>query len=254
MVQQRLNSPSFNPPHPLLPAVLGQEEVKIRLWKAISKGRWAKGYLITGPMGVGKRALAIELARILNCEGDSIKSWSGECSCRSCHLLRDGEHPHLIWLTPFQGRDDGKAKGREGFYSWVKEQISSPYQSLNLSDSDRILVEGVREIKQELAYRLDRPGYRCVVIYPAGAMNDNAANALLKILEEPPERTVFFILAESPRELLPTIVSRCQTIYLKRLSLEEVEEGLRRYGRSTGIENNKDRSEFPAPLPSSLNK
>lgn len=192
------------------------------------RNRLARGYVLSGPQGVGKRALGIEIARVLNCHHLSELTWKGECDCRSCFLISSGDHPNLIWLTPYQGKEEAKVK--EAFAGWAVDTLKSPYRLPQLPENGRILVEGVRELRQRLSYKADGEGVRCVMIYPGEAMNDNAANALLKILEEPPERTLFLLLVESPRGLLPTILSRCQVMELKPLKKEEVIEGLEQYG------------------------
>jgi DNA polymerase-3 subunit delta' len=141
-------------------------------------GRLPQALLVHGPAGVGKRRLAQLFAHKLLCAGP------GEFACGhcpGCRLFAAGTHPDYITVEP---AEPGKAIG----------------------------VDRVRQLIADLALKSQYGGYRVVVFHPAQAMNLSAANALLKTLEEPAERTLMLLLAESLSTLPATILSRCQKL------------------------------------------
>lgn len=148
------------------------------LWQQLSRReRHAHAYLLHGPAGIGKRALAERLAAMLLC---SQPTTAGACGqCKSCLLLRAGSHPDYFELQP--------------------EEADKP-----------IRVDQVRELVDFVAQTAQLGGRKLVLVEPAEAMNINAANALLKSLEEPSGDTVMLLVCHQPSRLLPTIKSRCQ--------------------------------------------
>ncbi len=139
-------------------------------------GRLPHALLISGPRGVGKRSLADALVARTLCAAP------GETACGVCHgcsMLASGYHPDLLRVEPEEG----------------KRQIR---------------IDVIREVNAFVAQTPQQGGYRVILIAPAEAMNQAAANALLKSLEEPGQRTLFVLLADIPSRLLPTIRSRCQ--------------------------------------------
>ena len=147
------------------------------LWQKLAmRPQHAHAYLLQGPAGIGKRVLADQLAARLLCLHPQALSACGEC--KSCHLLAAGTHPDLYTLQP---EEVGKAIKVDQ----VRALVDFVVQTAHL---------GVRKV---------------VVVEPAEAMNPNAANALLKSLEEPAGNTVMLLVSHQPSRLLPTIKSRC---------------------------------------------
>ena len=162
----------------------------------LRKGTIPHAFLFTGTEGVGKRTAALAFAMALNCSGDR-DSRPGESSvgdtpgaivpthvsacgvCRSCRKIESGNHPDIISLHP-QG----------------------PF----------IRIDQIRELCRVLSMKPYEADYRTVVISDAHCMNAEAGNALLKMLEEPPDRTILILTATATADLLPTIVSRCRHI------------------------------------------
>lgn len=176
--------------------VEGQEIAKLMLQPAVEARRCPSGYLFFGPAGVGKKTMALEVARLLNCQGDRAEV----CSCVSCRKLRSGTHPDV--------------------------QVYSP--------KNRVFKVGtVRQIRAEVAYKPYLGGWKVVVLDQAEKMSPEAANAFLKVLEEPPEPTVFIILFEG-EEILPTIQSRCVSVPFFPLTSEQVRRVLEKSGQFTG--------------------
>ncbi|MDN0084430.1 DNA polymerase III subunit delta' [Crenobacter sp. SG2305] len=160
-------------------------------WQQIRRefGQLPNAWLFTGPAGIGKRAFAESVARALLCESPT--SEQDACGhCQACHWLDAGSHPDFRLLSP-DGEEEGEAKG--------------PTRKL-----PQIKVEAVREVIDFAHLTAHRGGRRVVLVDPAEAMNLQAANALLKILEEPPANVLFLLVSHAHARLLPTIKSRCR--------------------------------------------
>lgn len=147
--------------------------------------------MFAGPRGIGKRHLADALAQLLLCDAPIEGTACGKC--RGCELNKAHTHPDLVWLEP---EEAGKA----------------------------IKVDQVRELTESLSKTAQQGGYKVVIIEPAEAMNGNAANALLKSLEEPAANTLLLLIAHSPSAVLPTIRSRCQ---LRKFPMPRSEQVIR---------------------------
>jgi DNA polymerase-3 subunit delta' len=159
------------------------------LQRAIQTGRVAHAYLITGPSNVGKRSLAIEMAAALNCTGDV-----PPCGvCRSCDKTARTAHPDLIIVEP----EDGRLK-----------------------------IDQIRELQRELILSPYEGRWRVCIITDFQTATTEAANALLKTLEEPPAPVVLILIATDSNSLLPTIVSRCQVLPLRAVPTSQIERAL----------------------------
>jgi DNA polymerase-3 subunit delta' len=173
--------------------VLGHERVRELLGRALAQRRLPPAVLLTGPRGVGKRTLATAVARALLCpNGDG----GDACDrCPACHRTGKGLHPDLLVGEP------------EGATQTLK-------------------IERVRELVREIDGRPFEAAARAVLIDDAHAMTEQAQNALLKSLEEPPPTSHVFLITPSPQTLLPTIRSRCQTLRLGPLPASLLEQAL----------------------------
>jgi DNA polymerase-3 subunit delta' len=170
--------------------VLGHDWVRERLWRSLEAGRVPPALLLVGPDGVGKRTLALALGRALVCPD------SGRCDppCATCARVLKGGHPDLISVTPL---------------------------------TQAIKIEQVREAARQILGRPFEAGARVVVIDAAHLMTEQAANALLKSLEEPPATSHVLLVSSAPQALLPTIRSRCQVVRMGPLPVALLEEHLR---------------------------
>lgn len=147
------------------------------LWQQLSsRPRHAHAYLLHGPAGIGKRVLAENLVHFLLCQQPAGGKACGQC--KACQLLAAGTHPDFFLLEP--------------------EEPEKP-----------IRVDQVRELVGFVVQTAQLGGRKVVLLEPAEAMNLNAANALLKSLEEPSGDTVLLLISHQPSRLLPTIKSRC---------------------------------------------
>lgn len=154
--------------------------------------------LLAGPPGVGKRAFAEALAARMLCErAQGEQTACGECA--SCRLIASDNHPDWLVVRPealeeSEESDDGADEGD------------------GKAKSTQIRIGQVRTVVDRLGVGAHQGGYRVVMLYPAEAMNVDAANSLLKSLEEPPSSTLFLLVSDHPRKLLPTIRSRTRVL------------------------------------------
>lgn len=183
--------------------IIGQESIVEGLKSAIAGQKIGNGYLFHGPEGCGKKTLAAVFAKAVNCV-DEEKEARPCGRCVSCKKFENGNHPNIEWIKP-----EGSSIKIKQVVQIVSDVSKKPYDS----------------------------GYKIVIIEQGEKMTIDAQNAFLKTLEEPPAFTVFIILAENPKSLLTTVVSRCQSFRLKPVSLEKIQEFLlKRYqGRDEEI-------------------
>jgi DNA polymerase-3 subunit delta' len=170
--------------------VIGQEKTLSLLDYGLKTDAIAHAYLLVGPRHVGKGTLAINLAQALNCDGSEVPC--GEC--HACQRIREGKHADVISI----GLDSGTEIGIDDIRGLQHSANLPPY-------------EGKCKV---------------FIIDEAEYLSTEAANALLKILEEPPPRVVWLLLAAEEERLLPTIISRCQRLELKPVPSERVQEVL----------------------------
>ncbi len=171
--------------------VIGQEHVKTVLVAALKRERIGHAYLFSGPRGVGKTTTARLLAMAVNCEQENPEQ--RPCGqCESCQLVRAGNHPDVIELDAASNNS----------------------------------VEDIRDLRDKVRLSSMRGGMRVWVLDEAHMLSRAASNALLKTLEEPPEKLVFILATTEPEKLPPTILSRCQHFRFRRLSEEEIKSKL----------------------------
>ncbi len=170
-----------------------------------TRERFAHAWLIHGAAGTGKLQFARACASRLLCEQPRGHLACGVCD--ACLWLRHGNHPDFRALRPEAvAAAEGSAQ--------PDADNATPSTGKSKAPSRDIRVEQVRSLETWLNTATHRGGHRIVLLYPAEALNAVSANALLKILEEPPEHTVFLLVADAPDRLLPTLVSRCRRLPL----------------------------------------
>jgi DNA polymerase-3 subunit delta' len=157
-----------------------QRAAAVQFHTSLKRGRLAHAYLLVGRRGSGKQALARTLAKALNC----LEKQHDSCDrCDACRRIDGDIHPDVHWVRPE-------------------------------SRSRRITVGQMRELENELCLKAGRGRIKVGVVADADCMGEEAANAFLKTLEEPPGRTVILLLSAEPQRLLPTIRSRCLSVAL----------------------------------------
>jgi DNA polymerase-3 subunit delta' len=187
-------------PHPRHTAALfGHDGPESLLAEATAAGRLHHGWLIAGPAGIGKATLAYRMAKHLLAAPDErdpfARSLAVGSQTRAARQVDALSHPDLLVLR-------------------------RPYDPKTKKFAGGVTVDEVRRLKSFLAHAAD--GWRVVIVDTADDLNPNAANALLKSLEEPPRRTVFLLVASEPGRLLPTIRSRCRRLDLGPLAPDDL--------------------------------
>jgi DNA polymerase-3 subunit delta' len=205
--------------------LLGQEVAKRAIQRAWMEGRLAGSYLFYGPEGVGKEAAAMELAQALNC-----REPDPPCrSCAHCRRIANYQHPDFFYLmpVPHSESESERRKIAEEVAEQLKEKSEHPYRRPFFDRPTAIAIDDIRSLKQGLMLQPYEGGRKAVVMSQAEKMTEEAANAFLKILEEPSPSTVFILISSRPHALLPTIASRCQKVRFDLLPPQAIEDYLR---------------------------
>lgn len=210
--------------------VSGHEEIRRRLSRAAEHGRFPQSLLLHGPRGVGKQRLALWAAAALCCRGDSPRPCG---NCHSCRLAGTLQHPDIHWFFPLprpkraSGPDQLRQKLEDQRAAVLAERRANRFYRQDDEGPTGIYVGAVHTMRT-LALRSPAMGRsKILVIGRAEAMtpqlgNPEAANALLKLLEEPPDDTWLILTCEVPGALLPTIRSRVQAVRVTPLSTDRV--------------------------------
>ncbi len=178
-------------------------------------GRLPHALLLAGPAGGGKQVFALSLAARLLCEqATGSESACGECP--SCNWFSGGNHPDFRLVEP--GGDEQETPEADSEPAALKKK------------SEQIRIGQIRALDGFLGIGTHRQGARVIVIKPAEAMNHATANALLKMLEEPSSSTLFILVTNNRKRLLPTILSRCQTLSFPKPDVNEALVWLRDSG------------------------
>ncbi|QYX55938.1 DNA polymerase III subunit delta' [Roseovarius sp. SCSIO 43702] len=208
-------------PHPRdTPALIGQGAAEAAFLDAFTGGRLHHGWLLTGPRGVGKATLAWRIARFLLATpapgGDGGLFGAPP---RPETLAIPGDHPVAARV---------RAGSDPGLYH-ITRSVNPKTDRLRA----QIVAEDVRDLNRFLQLSSTEGGHRVVIIDSADEMNVQAANALLKMLEEPPARTTLLLVSHAPARLLPTIRSRCRELRLLPLSPDDMARALAQAGVET---------------------
>lgn len=211
--------------------IIGQESLKRHLAESVDKGRISHAQLFSGAAGVGTLPLAIAYAQYLNCTSRHNGDSCGECP--SCRQIAQAAHPDLHFVFPVnkQGKKSGEVVLSGEFMPLWREMLAESggyftpqqwYDRLDLGKTLKGLITAreADEIIRRLQFKSFESEYKVMIIWQPEAMNEEAANKILKILEEPWEKTVFLLVAERPDLLLPTILSRVQEVAVPRLDVE----------------------------------
>jgi DNA polymerase III subunit delta' len=216
--------------------LVGQKHAKDVLYRAVKTGRLPHAFLFLGNDGVGKETTALDLARSLLCLSDhqrrSVTPANIPCGvCDSCVQISKLAHPNLKILFPMPKPKPGKDESDGENYSTAQQKLISdkiyeksvdPYTPLTVQGGQEILIEHIRALRSEFKLTSYSGGWRIVLISQADSIRVQAANAFLKLLEEPPENVMFILTSSKESRILPTILSRCQVLRFAPLSEETI--------------------------------
>lgn len=211
--------------------IIGQEEVKRQLRQAVRDGRIAHAQLFTGIAGIGKIGIALAYAQYLACPHRTADDSCGQCP--SCLQYQKLQHPDLHFAFPIVKSDAGDVCDdyMDKWRGLLTEQpyfdIEDWYRTLGVETKQGMIYEKESsEILRKLSLKSFSDGYKVMVIWQPEKMNTTCANKLLKLLEEPPVKTLFLLVSEQPEQLLSTILSRVQEIRVPRLEKQVIAHAL----------------------------
>ena len=215
--------------------VIGNVEVAGALVSMADSGRVAHAMLMYENEGCGALALALAYVQYLNCSNPSGGDSCGECP--SCRQMSKLIHPDVHYVFPVNKgpkTTDDKPTSESYIKYWRELALANPYfteadlqRAIGIeSKSGLIAVAEAKAIISKLSLTAVADGYKAVIFYLPEKMNQETANRLLKMVEEPPADTVFIFITHAPEKVLQTIFSRCQSLRVLPLSKEEVEEVL----------------------------
>ena len=214
--------------------ILGQEHIKSHLTKSANLGRIPHAQLFVGPEGSGTLPMAIAYAQYLICSNQNGEN-SG--SNEACNLkFQKNSHPDLHFIYPTVSTEEVKTKPKsiDFITEWRQflEQnkygsLFDWYQILGVKNKQgEIRVDDAQEILKLLALKSFEGGYKVMIIWMADKLNIAASNKLLKLLEEPTDRTVFILISENEEDIIQTIRSRCQVLHFNGLPEKIIADAL----------------------------
>ena len=212
--------------------IIGNNAVKKQLTEAVKNNRISHAQLFSGKSGSAKLALALAYSQYLNCENKTENDSCGSCS--SCLKFSNLSHPDLHLIFPVLKVNGVKNPTSDSFVNqWRELILSNQYISINdwidsfgtenkTGQQGSIYIDEAASIQRKLSLKNYEAKYRVVLIWMPERMNLTVANKLLKLLEEPPKGTIFILVSEDANNLLPTIISRLQTLKIPDFSPEDI--------------------------------
>ncbi|XLS29252.1 ATP-binding protein [Flavobacteriaceae bacterium M23B6Z8] len=227
----------------LFSEILGQNYIKKHLTSSVDNGRIPHAQLFVGAEGTGTLAMAIAYSQYILCQNKDNDNTGGNSACnlKFEHL----SHPDLHFAFPVATNHKIKshpvsANFLEEWRQFVKEQ---PYG--NLFDWHRLIgiekkqgqigVDEAQDIVKSLSLKSYEGGYKVMIIWMADKLNISASNKLLKLIEEPPSKTLFILIAEDEEQIIQTIRSRCQVLHFPPLADADIKKGLLQKGATESI-------------------
>lgn len=214
--------------------ILGQEHLKSHLTQSVDNGRIPHAQLFVGPEGSGTLPMAIAYAQYVLCNNKNGDNSTGN---ESCNLkFKSFSHPDLHFAFPVTTSDKVKSHPVSSHFleEWRQLLNEQPYG--NLFDWYKLLgvdnkqgqigVDEAQDIVKALSLKSYEGGYKVMIIWMAEKMNTACANKLLKLIEEPPNKTIFILIAEEEEQIINTIRSRCQVLHFPPLAEDVIKEAL----------------------------
>ena len=232
--------------------IIGQQEVKKKFIHSVTEQRIPHAQLLRGPEGVGKLLLAIAYAQYICCENRTAKDSCGVCP--SCVKYKKLAHPDLHFVFPVIKPPSKTSCVCDDFITDFRNIIlEKKYFGINdwyaniSGDAKQgvIYANESEEIIRKLSLKTYESEYKIMIVWLPEKMHSSCANKLLKILEEPPEKTVFLMVSNEPEQIITTILSRTQHIHIPRLTESEITEAIL---QNDEIEVEKDYANYAAHI------
>ena len=211
--------------------IIGQNDVVEKLKSIFLSSKTAHAYLFEGSDGVGKDAMAIEFAKLINCT-DLVNGNEACDKCESCRKISSfrSEYFKLICALPASKTDDTdfdpveKLSGADfdEYMEQLELKSDNPYHHINLTGANNIRINSIRDLVSKIYLSAPKGITKVFLISEADKMKQEASNALLKILEEPPKNSIIILTTSRVNSLPQTIIGRCQRIHFETLTEKEI--------------------------------
>ncbi|HOW09511.1 MAG TPA: DNA polymerase III subunit delta [Bacteroidales bacterium] len=207
----------------------GQKEIIQRLIGSVKTERVSHAQLFTGPEGCGNLALALAYAQYISCENKTSRDSCG--TCKSCIKYEKLIHPDLHFVFPvIRNKASAEPVSDNYMEQWREFVRKSPYFTLNKwldsievgNAQGLIFASEASEILRKLSLKAFESDFKIMIIWLPEKMHPSSANKLLKLIEEPPEKTLFILVSDEPDKVIPTILSRCQLVKIPSFRCEEI--------------------------------
>jgi DNA polymerase-3 subunit delta' len=219
----------------------GQTQIKTKLIRSVREERVSHAQLFAGPEGCGGMALALAYARFISCESRSGNDSCG--TCKSCVKYEKMIHPDLHFVFPvIKGKKATDPVSDNYIAEWREFVTKSPYFTINdWFDSievgnaqGMIFASEASEIIKKLNLKTFESDFKIMIIWLPEKMHQATSNKLLKMIEEPPDKTLFLLVSEEPDKVIPTILSRCQLVKIPAFRNDDIEKYIiKRFGLTT---------------------
>ena len=222
--------------------VIGQDSTKQKLIQAVEEDRIPHAQLLVGPQGNGKLALALAFAQYINCPNKQHNDSCGVCS--SCRKFTKLIHPDLHFTIPvIKTAAIDKPTSSDYMTKWRQYFLENPYPQYEkwmqvIAEENKqgaIYVDEAKDLIHKLNQKSYEAEYKVSIIWLPETMNITCANKILKILEEPPAKTIFILISEAEEKLLSTIRSRCQFIRVPKISDLDLENAIANIAESSNM-------------------
>ncbi len=220
----------------------GQKEIIGKLLRSVKEERVSHAQLFAGPEGCGSMALALAYARYISCENRSDHDSCG--ICKSCVKYEKLIHPDLHFVFPvIKGKKATDPVSDNYIEEWREFVKKSPYFTINNwmefidvgNAQGMIFASEASEIIKKLSLKTFESDFKIMIIWLPEKMHQATANKLLKMIEEPPEKTLFLLVSEEPDKVISTILSRCQLVKIPSFKSHDIEKYLAgRFNINTG--------------------
>jgi DNA polymerase-3 subunit delta' len=209
--------------------IIGQKSIVDKLIRSVAEERVSHAQLFAGPEGSGKLALAIAFAQYISCENGTADDSCGLCP--SCIKYEKLAHPDLHFVYPVFKKGSQKEPVSTDFIQQWRELVTeTPYFNLNTwlnilgveNEQGLIYSSEASEIIKKLSFKTYESDYKSMIIWLPEKMHTATANKLLKLIEEPPDKTLFLLVSEEADLILPTIMSRCQFVRVPAIDRKDL--------------------------------